>query len=207
MASAVIHMAVAHELNKNLKRNNDKLLIGAIAPDIAKCVGETKIRSHFLDDLSAEIPNLDRFLSKYQKHLSDDFVMGYFIHLYTDFLWEKYFLTEFLDKDMITKLDGTVVKCNGNMLSQYLYNDYTNVNVRLLDEYNMNLSAFYNELPELDNIIEEIPMDKLNILMDKISLIIQNTKEHKDFVFDISNIKTFVDTSVDLILSEINEIC
>ena len=47
MASAVIHMAVASEINKVLKRDYDKLIIGSIAPDISKIVGEDKLRSHF----------------------------------------------------------------------------------------------------------------------------------------------------------------
>lgn len=92
------------------------------------------------------------------------------------------------------------------MVSLYIYNDYTNLNIRLLDEYNMDLSIFYEELPSIDNIIDEIPMDKLQVLMDKISLIIKNTKTHKDFIFDIDNVKKFVDTSVDLILAKLKEL-
>ena len=60
---------------------------------------------------------------------------------------------------MITKLDGTIVECKGNMLSLYIYNDYTNLNIKLLDEYDLDLKIFYNELPPLKNIIEEIQMD------------------------------------------------
>ena len=72
------------------KRNNDLLLLGTIAPDIAKHIGKTKHESHFLfeDD---EIPSLNIFLDKYKNHLSDDFVLGYYIHLYTDYIWFKYF--------------------------------------------------------------------------------------------------------------------
>lgn len=109
-------------------------------------------------------------------------------------------------KKMITKLDGIIVKCNGNMLSLYIYNDYTNLNTKLLDEYDLDLKIFYNELPPLKSIIEEIPMDKLNIIVDQIAVIIENTKEHKDFVFNIDNIKIFIDFSVQLILSKIKEI-
>lgn len=42
MASAVIHMAIASEINKTLKRDNNKILIGTIAPDISKFIGRTK---------------------------------------------------------------------------------------------------------------------------------------------------------------------
>ena len=94
MASALMHMAVANELNKTLKRDNDRLLIGSISPDISKIIGESKLYSHFLDDINDELPNIDRFLSKYKNSLNDDFVLGYFIHLYTDYLWFKYFIPE-----------------------------------------------------------------------------------------------------------------
>lgn len=206
MASAVIHMAVANEINKNLKRNNDKLLIGTIAPDISKFLGESKLASHFLEDVDIEIPNIDKFLEKYKDKLYDDFVLGYFIHLYTDYFWFKYFIPEIYINDYITKLDGTHIKCVGNMINMYIYNDYTNINTNLLDEYNMDLSIFYNEIPQLENIIKEIPMEKIKLIIDKISVIIKNTKINKDLVFNIDNIKKFIETSVMLITEELRKL-
>ena len=63
MASSMIHIAVAHELNKKLKIDKQKLLIGTIAPDISKLIGENKVQSHFLND-DENIPDLYKFLSK-----------------------------------------------------------------------------------------------------------------------------------------------
>lgn len=208
MASSVIHMAVANEINKVIKRDNNKLLIGSIAPDISKYIGESKVKSHFLDNEDNDIPNIDKFLTKYKYRMNDDFVLGYFIHLYTDYLWFKYFIPEIYNEDnnMITKIDGSIVKCNGNMLSIYIYNDYTNINIKLLDEYNMDLSIFYEDTPYLDNIIDEIPMENIRTIIDKIAIIIENTKEHKDFVFNIENIKKFINTSTELILAKLKEL-
>ena len=208
MASSVIHMAVANEINKVIKKDTHKLLIGSIAPDISKHLGETKVKSHFLDSEDTDIPNIDKFLNKYKDKLDDDFVMGYYIHLYTDYLWFKYFISEIYNEEnnMITKLDGSMVKCNGNMLSIYIYNDYTNMNIKLLDEYNMDVSIFYEEIPYLENIIDEIPMDKIKTIVDKTSIIIENTKEHKDFVFNIENIKKFIERSTELILAQLKEL-
>lgn len=206
MASAVIHLAVANEINKKLNRDKNQLLIGAIAPDISKFIGEDKTKSHFLKELDSDIPDIESFLNKYKNSLTDDFVMGYFIHLYTDYLWFKYFVTEFYDKPMITKLDGTVVKCSGNMLSLYVYNDYTNLNIKLIDRYNMDLKIFYNQLPKLSNIIEEIPMDKMELLLSQMGIIIENSKEKKDYIFNIENVEKFIATSVELILGKITEL-
>lgn len=206
MASAVIHLAVANEINKKLNRDKNQLLIGAIAPDISKFIGEDKTKSHFLKELDSNIPDIESFLNKYKNSLTDDFVMGYFIHLYTDYLWFKYFVTEFYDKPMITKLDGTVVKCSGNMLSLYVYNDYTNLNIKLIDRYNVDLKIFYNQLPKLSNIIEEIPMDKMGLLLSQMGIIIENSKEKKDYIFNIENVEKFIATSVELILGKITEL-
>ena len=206
MASAIIHIAVANEINKVLKKDESKFLIGSIAPDIAKHIGKTKVKSHFQDNDDG-IPNLEKFLNKYGNKLDDPFILGYYIHIYTDYLWFKYFIPEVFNDDtsMIKKLNGEIVKCNGKMKQQYIYNDYTNLNRQVIDEYNLNLKIFYNDIPVFENKIEEIPMDKINLLLDKMGLIIAATNEHKNFIFDITNIKKFVETSVKIILSDIEE--
>ena len=205
MASSVIHMAVANEINKKLKRNNKLILLGSIAPDIAKLIGDARHVTHFTDE-GVDYPYMDRFLDKYKNNLNDDFVLGYFIHLYTDYFWFKYFITELVDKDVITKKDGTKVKLSGHMLALYIYNDYTNLNIELIDDYELDLSIFYNELPKINDIIKEFNLDKIDVLIEKMGLIIKNSKETKEFVFDKKDIDKFISTSVSLILSEIEEL-
>lgn len=208
MASSMIHIAVASELNKKLNRDKSELLIGTIAPDISKLIGESKRITHFVNDEteSDSVPDLDLFLKKYKNKINDDFVLGYYIHLFTDYLWFKYFLTEIWTDDMITKLDGTVVKCEGRMALQYIYNDYTNLNINLIDDYNLDLKIFYNEIPEIENIITEIPMNKLFLIVDKAGEIIENTKVHKDMVFNMKNVHKFIETTIDLITDNLKEL-
>ena len=205
MASSMIHIAVANEVNKKLNRDRSKLLIGSIAPDIGKLVGLEKDVTHFCDNNNDGIPNLDKFIDKYKNNLNDDFVLGYYIHLITDYLWFKYFVTEIDSDGLITKLDGTKVKCTDNMLYIYIYNDYTNLNIKLIDEYDLDLKIFYNEVPKLENIIKEIPMDKISIIINKAGEIIENSKNKKEYLFNVDNIKTFITTSTDFILSNLKE--
>ena len=206
MPSTMIHLAVASEINKKTRRNNDKFLIGSIAPDIAKFIGEPRDKTHFSSSNDLGIPNLDEFLEKYKKHLNNDFVLGYFIHLYTDYLWEKYFVSEIYDQNMIKKLDGSMFKCSVRTALIYIYNDYTNLNVRLLDEYNMDLHIFYNDLPEIENIIDEIPLNKMPILMDAMSLMIEKTKQNKDYVFNMEHVNKFISMATQLILADLEEL-
>ena len=205
MASSMIHIVVANELNKILNRNNKKILIGSIAPDISKHIGMTKIESHFEDD-NNDLPNLDKFLLKYKEFLRDDFVLGYYIHLYTDYLWFKYFEPDFYKNGVIHKLDGTIENIPPEKKMEYFYNDYTNLNIKLIDEYNLDLSIFYEELPTFNNIIKEIPMDKIQIIIDQAGIIIENTKESKSYVFDMDVVNKFIKTSVDYILSNLKDI-
>lgn len=206
MASTIIHLAVANEVNKKLNRDNKKLLLGSIAPDISKLIGEKKKKSHFLPDVGIDIPNIDWFLLRYKQYLNDDFVMGYYIHLYTDYLWYKYFISDVIFDDSIIKLDGTKVKCTKYMISKYLYNDYTNLNIQLINEYNLDLKIFYEELPKIDNIIKEIPLDKLYLLVEQAGIIIENSKESKEYIINIDNVKQFINNSVELIISNINDL-
>ena len=206
MASSIIHVAVANEINKKLKRNSNKILVGSVAPDISKLVGETRFYSHFLDDEDNDIPNIERFLERYKNNLDDDFVLGYFIHLYTDYLWFKYFVPEIYEEELVTKLDGTKIKCTSRMVDMYIYNDYTNLNDQLIKEYKLDLKPFYVRNEDFGNIIKEIPMDKIDIIMDKTIEIVEESKVTKDMVFDIRNINKFIKTAVELTTAELEKL-
>ncbi len=205
MASSMIHIAVANEINKVLKRNNKHILIGSIAPDITKHIGMTKKDSHF-QDTDEDLPHLDKFLNKYRYNLNDDFALGYYIHLYTDYLWFKYFEPDFYKNGVIYKLDGTIENIPFEKKRDYFYNDYTNLNIKLIDKYNMDLSIFYEEVPKFKNIIKEIPMDKIDIIINQAGIIIENTKENKAYVFDMEVINKFIHASVEYILSNLKDI-
>ena len=130
-------------------------------------------------------------------------MLGYFVHLYTDYLWFKYFIKDIKYKGLITLRDGTKIDYEENTFRKYLYNDYTDLNVKLLDEYNLDLSLFYNPVITPNVKMDEIPIDRLQELVDASSVIIENSKSKKIYLFDMTNIKEFVLVSCDLIISEI----
>lgn len=206
MASSVIHICVANEINKILKRNSRELLIGTIAPDISKLLGESKLYSHFLDDIDNNIPNINNFLIKYKNYLDDDFVLGYYIHLYTDYLWFKYFITKIIDGNYLKELDGTNIKYNNDTFTYYVYNDYSNLNKQLLDKYNFPLKIFYEEIPYIPNIIKEIPMDKLYLIVNKTGILIEEATNGKRYLFEIEDIINFIDETKEIILKELNKL-
>ena len=105
MASIIIHMAVANELykkiNSKLEINYYDYILGTIAPDISKTNGLDKKTSHFSDN-SLEIPNINKFLDKYQPSLDNSFNLGYFIHLYTDKLFYRDYYPLFIQDKFLS---------------------------------------------------------------------------------------------------------
>jgi len=201
MASAVIHLCIAREVNKYLKMNEYDLLLGAIAPDISKQIGETKEISHFLDHSNEDdIPNIDRFLQKYRNDLHNPFTMGYFIHLLSDKYWFRDYVYQFIER--YTR-ENVKQKITYTALRDLIYNDYTNINGDLIDRYELPLEIFYEEFREPTTAIREIPVDKLDILIDKMGIIIEEAKKEKNFLFDMSDIEVYIANSVKYIIKDI----
>lgn len=205
MASSMIHIAVANEINKVLKHDESRLFIGTIAPDISKHVGDDKKKSHFINS-EENVPDLDSFCVKYKEHFDDDFVLGYYIHLYTDYLWEKYFISQYYRHNYVKTFNDIYIILPEEEKIRYIYNDYTNINIQLIDKYNLDLKIFYNELPEFEKTIEEIPMDKLKEIVDYTGVIVANSKENKTYMFDLDDVVQFIQTSVKLIISDLTHL-
>lgn len=204
MASAVIHLAVAKVLEPYLKINNRKdYYLGSIAPDIAKQIGRTKKESHFLYNEKEDVPNIKMFTNKYPNFYKNDFDLGYYIHLFTDKLWFDKFISNLTQSNSIKLIDGTIIKTTPEELTDLIYSDYTNLNVKVIEEYDMDLSLFYEDfqLPKTD--ITEIPIKKLDILIDKMGIIIENSKQDKNYIFDIYLIKEFIEKTKERIIEEL----
>ena len=154
MASTLIHMVVGQKIGDKINKKSDLYKIGVIAPDLSKIIGESRKISHFIDTDEGE-PNINRFLNKYGKHLKDDFVLGYYVHIYTDYLWTKYFIPEILDKgrNMIKTLDGKEQCLEPDVINGYIYSDYTTLNKELINRYHIDLSILYFH-SDIDRIIE-----------------------------------------------------
>lgn len=205
MASAVIHLCIAKKMNEKLCINEKEFMLGSIAPDLSKQLGEDKKSSHFLTSKKDDVPNISEFLNKYKNTLNNPFNLGYFVHLYTDKIWFDEFMRSKSYGTCIKLLDGSTPLLSKDEICRLIYNDYTNINIALLDEYNLDLSLFYEELIIPKTKINEISVDKLQILMDKMGLIIMNSKYDKSYVFDISTINEFIDYSAEKILRKIEE--
>ena len=204
MASAVIHLCVAKKVNEYLEMDEEILLLGSIAPDISKLVGETKFASHFLDGTTEDgIPNIDRFLNKYQSELNKPFEMGYLIHLLTDKYWFRDYIYKYIDRYAKEEQEKDLTY---TAMKHLIYNDYTNLNIDLIDEYMIALDIFSNEIEYPKSIITEIPINKLALLVEKMGLIIVASTTGNKIVFNLKDVNKFIEACTQKIIEEIKAI-
>ena len=132
--------------------------------------------------------------------MNEPFTLGYFIHLLTDKYWFRDYIYQYIER--YTK-DKNKKKITYTALRDVIYNDYTNINISLIDKYNLSLNIFYEEFTKPKTSITEIPIDKLPLLIEKMGIIIENSQEEKTFVFDTKDIEIFIENSVKYILKDL----
>lgn len=204
MASAIIHLAIAKELEKYLNvKNKYDYYLGTIAPDLAKQIGRTKHESHFIYNTRENIPNIKKFTDKYKYFYKNDFELGYYIHLYTDKIWFNEFINSLAYHTSVKLLDGTIINTTEKEISKMIYQDYTSLNIQIIDYYNLELSLFYEDFKKPKSNLDEIPLNKLNILIDKMGIIIENSKQEKNYIFDINSVNSFIEKTVQIIIKEL----
>ena len=96
----------------------------------------------------------------------------------------------------IKLLDGTIINAKEEQITNMIYSDYTNINIQIIENHNMDLSLFYEEFQKPKTIIDEIPIDKLDILINKMGIIIENSKQEQTYSFDTYLVEDFIKDTV-----------
>ena len=204
MSSIMIHLAIAKKVKEHFDIRKEKdYYLGAIAPDISRQIGESKEKSHFLINTTDNIPNITLFIKRYPTFKYNSFNLGYYTHLMTDKLWIEKFIPTLIQDNTIKLLNGSILSTNPEEIENMLYSDYTNINRQIIDEYEMDLSIFYEEFIPPTTQLNEIPIDQLDILLNKMGIIIENSKEEKSYTLDFEAVKAFIDNSSKEIIEEL----
>lgn len=201
MASAIIHMAVGKCVGDIIGLKGKAFTLGTIAPDISKIVGQKRSISHF-EDLGKNVPNIKKFITKYKEYLTNDFEFGYLIHLYTDKFWVEQFLPNLQSENYIKLLDGSIIAFPEKKILDLIYDDYTNINISTIEDHELDLSLFYEEFEYPETVIEEVPTE-FRKLIDKMGIIIENSKTEKHYLFDQESINLFIEQCSLYILKEL----
>ena len=205
MASAVVHLIIAKKVNEKLKMDERPLLLGSIAPDISKLIGLSRPKSHFVTEMGSSVPDIDYFLSKYKKELVNPYEMGYFIHLLTDKLWFEDYIKNYVNDLVVTDKKGRCFTLTEKEICNILYNDYTNMNIQLLDYYNMDLGIFYESFEYPESHIKELPDEYFDVLIEKIGKICMKTAK-ETYILDIASLTHFIEYCTMYVLDEIEKL-
>ena len=204
MASCIIHLAIAKKINEKINVDNEKdYYLGAIAPDISKQIGKSKTQSHFLLNTQNNTPNISLFKKRYPTFMYNSFNLGYFTHLYADKCWEKDFLSHIKKNNFIKLINGAFIKSTKEDIEKLIYTDYTNLNIKIIEDYNLNLSLFYEDFVIPKTEIKEIPIKNLDILISKMGILIENSKTEKTYTLDINAVKEFIEKIANKIIDEL----
>lgn len=206
VASDMIHIAIAKKVNEYLNMNENILFLGTIAPSLSELLKRRKSRSHFYKKSDTNIPDLDKFLKKYQKDLKRPFEMGYYIHLYVDKLWEEVFSKDLIDLERITLLNGIKVKVKEKDVKKILNKDFSNINEDIIKKYDIDLSLFDKSIRVPKIKIEEIPEKKVKLVIDNINKILSESQKARTVILDTKSIYKFIDTSSKEIIDNLKEL-
>lgn len=184
MASSAIHLAIAKKyMEKNKVKNPEKFLAGTLYPDAC----EDNDKSHYTDidrgsDNISHIRgkvNLFQFLENHET--LDDFELGWFLHLVTDYLFfEDCFDEEYLRKNSYKKF------------CEDLYFAYKCLNLYISEKYHITKEDYkaypkeeYEGIPYqkcifpksmINKFIEQVSDIDLNAYIDKLKKMQKNRK-------------------------------
>lgn len=192
-----VHLEIGKRLNNYLKYNDsdyNEFLLGNILPDInnSYIVGDIKTK------IGHTVTHFDKgdfhhhlsFLSKYQDRLHEPIYLGYYVHLYTDYLFNHEFYQmikkrklDYIKKDalkMIKQHDFKVF--NNNYLSNTIkLNDLSDiVNKINIDEVNIcendlvNVINYINNTPFYEGNYKFFEKDNLDNILDNAVKVIRN---------------------------------
>lgn len=180
MPSAVIHICVAKKVKKNL--GND-FIVGAVAPDCWRNNDEeNRMRTHFSTN-NDKNENYFAFYEKYKNNISNPFILGYLIHLITDFYYRNY----------VTKISAHSFHLHQNNI--YLANQLTNY--FNLDKINSNINIPENIVNE-KALIKTINYINENELINKV--VPNEIYDFNDVIKNINNCSIFVSKELDKLI-------
>lgn len=168
MPSWKIHSKIANDLNKSLRVNKKYFMIGNLLPDQDKynipniTGGINRKISHFISDEDFKnginLPNYNDMFEKYKGRFSNPVLLGYLVHLLTDFYWNNHIYKNYFIKDNNKYIgvkinEGKIFNCDFSDANKMKQNDFKKFNNSLSIKKNnfrfcLN-NKFFKEIEEL----------------------------------------------------------
>lgn len=133
--------------------------------------------------------------------------MGYYIHLLTDVLWFQEYLPNIADDKelVIINKNGIAIKYDEEDYLKILYNDYTSMNIDIVDYYGLDFSLFYEKFDYPVNHIEEVDEKYFDDVIDKFGILFCS-ESNVSYTMDIKRIVHFIEYATVYCLDEIRKL-
>ena len=166
-------------LKYNLDLQND-FFAGNLLPDAVTQKKESHFRDPLYHDYFIEWPHLNFFLHKYASLLDKPVCLGYYLHLYIDKMFFKYYLpqvVEYYDVNnaivqlrenvdhVLLKKSGEEIPLETYLSEEYYYGDYTRMNTYLMEHFHLPESL----TPVPNPGIEEVDFQNLDKVMAELN--------------------------------------
>lgn len=220
------HLLISNKLLKKIKLDENLFLFGNILPDVQDgflVKGISNIQPHKINhyDLNGENYNPNNkkeyevFYEMYSKKIDNPIIMGYFIHLITDFLWNDMFYNEKCIKEngnlvgFINK-KGELIKGDKKELREHKQKEFKIFQSYIYKNYNMKLPEFSSEISQNANIIENININDEDVkkVVDYIKQTQVDSKNEnpETQIFTIEELEKQIDDTVDFVNSFIEKV-
>lgn len=197
MPSTMIHLAAAKMLEEkhNIINKND-YYIGSIVTDIGKLINIDREITHY--EINKDKPSYIQFKEKYPNYLKNDFLFGYYVHLYTDSFWDETVIKKLISNNKVKLLNGNYIEADTDQRRQLVYGDYYNLGLKVIDEYSLDLDIFSNKINDVDiDNFNDFDLSRLQEFINQYSLYITTANNLAEKVFDIDIINNFINNLVD----------
>ena len=168
MPSWKIHAKIGNEISKYLKVNKKYFMIGNLLPDqdkyniptISKNVPRNLTHFIFLKDyrIGINLPDYEKMYQKYKDDFNNPVLLGYLVHLLSDYYWNKYIYDNYFVKENdqyigVIKADKTFFKCDfktANTMKQADFQKYNNFITVRKNNFRFCLnSKYFKQIDEL----------------------------------------------------------
>lgn len=221
-----MHIAIANRVNKILNLNDELFIIGNVIPDAEGYVIENPsvkvpyIISHFaehnIEGIKEVLPKYQRFVEKYKGKRENPIVMGYFVHILTDFYWNRmtfknYYIRNDEGEAVGIKLNnGKDIVCSKDERRVLKQTDFSNFSNYLVNNNKLYIPELNKEkIKENVKVIEEIPLneediEKIIVYLNNINRKRENEEEYK--IFTEEKFKKEFENCINFILKEIESL-
>ena len=232
MPAWVIHLKTASKINKFLKLDENLFYFGNVMVDAKRYVIDNLsvdvdyYVSHFahkvsINNMKLPLPSADDFIKKYIKYKDNPVVMGYYIHLLTDYFWNNlvfgnYFISDEKGNVIGIKLkDGTQKLCDKETIKALKHRDLEIYSRYIYDDFNIDIDekVLIDDIASKAKIISEIPYSREDI--KKIVNYIKNIKymyskkrrdEFEFVLFSKEDMDKYFNISIDFILEKLKKL-